>query len=213
MSRCFTRPDRSLVSMPRAAAESLCTRNRSGQSISVKNCYIWIPHVAARVPAYNSASPLENEMIPCVVELVSSTDCPSLIPTQALLLRPSKHYQGKRGDTPAGFPVGMTLRECGLCTRCRTARRARSSVPHVPWAMFLVRFSTRYCKSGLSVARYPNNTNKTAQPRCLHIVDCFVTVTLSGVFHSRACCTFRSCTAKVAHLKQPVHPQLDLQTT
>ena len=43
-------------------------------------------------------------------------------------------------------------------------------------------------------------TNKTAQPRFLLIVDWFVTVTLSGIFHSRACYTFRPHTVQVTHV-------------
>ena len=75
MSRCFTQPDPRLVIVPRAAAESLCTR--SGRCPTD-----FLTHAAARVATYNSASPLERE-----VALASSPDFPSLITTQELLLR------------------------------------------------------------------------------------------------------------------------------
>ena len=61
------------VNMPRAAAESLSTRNGSRHPISVRNCFNWMPHAAARVAAYNSVSALE--MTPRVIEHDSATDC------------------------------------------------------------------------------------------------------------------------------------------
>ena len=54
-------------------------------------------------------------MTPCVVELVSTTDCPSLITTQELLFRSfsfaANHCQRSCQDTPAGSPLGMTMRD------------------------------------------------------------------------------------------------------
>ena len=103
-----------VVIMPRAAAESLCTRSGSWQPMTVRNL-LQMPHAAARVGAYNSASPLEREMTPCVVELVSSTssslsghDCPITISV--------------RPETPVGFPVGVTMRD---------AASARSTSQHL----------------------------------------------------------------------------------
>ena len=55
------------------------TRNGSRHPISVRNCFNWMPHAAARVAAYNSVSALE--MTPCVIEHVSATDFNNLITT------------------------------------------------------------------------------------------------------------------------------------
>ena len=44
-----------------------------------------MPHAAARLAVCDSASPLEMEITPYVVELVLSTDSPSLITTNDLL--------------------------------------------------------------------------------------------------------------------------------
>ena len=51
---------------------TIYTRNGSRHPISVRNCFNWMPHAAARVAAYNSVAPLE--MTPGVIEHVSATD-------------------------------------------------------------------------------------------------------------------------------------------
>ena len=54
-------------------------------------------------------------MTPCVVQLVSSKDCPSMFTTLILLfvpsLSPPNHYQHTRQDTPAWLQLEMTMRD------------------------------------------------------------------------------------------------------
>ena len=57
------------------------------------------------------------------------------------------------------------------------------------------------------------HTNETALPRLLYIVDWFVTVTLSRLFQSRACHTFRSCTVRSAGARSAAHVKQRLWST
>ena len=105
----------------------------------------------ARVAAYNSASPVESEMTPCVAELVSSTESPPLITTQELLLR-SVSFAAQSQPAYTSWYSSLALAgddhaRCGLCTKYRTTRRARVSVPHVARVISLMRFLTRCCTS------------------------------------------------------------------
>ena len=103
-------------------------------------------------------------MTPCVVELVSSTDCPSLMTTQELLLRSVSFAAQSPSAYTSGYsslaPAGNDHAKCVLSTRYRTARRARAGVPHVARLIALMRFLTGYCTSGLSVARHPNTPTR-----------------------------------------------------
>ena len=207
VSRCLrysTRPDPRLVILPRAAAEPLRTRNGSGQPISVRNCCSWIPHAAARVAVYNSASPLKGEMTPCVVELVSSTDCRSLITTQELLLRSvsfaAQSLSAYTSRYSSLVPAGNDHARCGLCTRYRTTRRARASVPHVARVISRMRFVSGCCTSGLSVARFPNTQTRLRNQDFCSSLTGSSPLRCRESFHSRACYTFRSRTVQVTHV-------------
>ena len=54
-------------------------------------------------------------MTPCVFALVSSTDCPSLIKTQELLLRPvsfaAQSLSATCQDTPVVYPLSTTMQD------------------------------------------------------------------------------------------------------
>ena len=60
--------------MPHAAAKSVCTERQrlTGPCTAAVGCHILLSEL--EFAEYNSASPLEKEMTPCVVELVSRTD-------------------------------------------------------------------------------------------------------------------------------------------
>ena len=120
-------------------------------------CCSWTPYAAAQVAAYNSASPLEKEMTPCFLELVSSTDFPSLITTQELLMRSvsfaAQSLPANTSRYSSSALAGNDHARCGLCTRYRTTRRARASVPRVTRVISLVRFLTKHRTSSLSAAK------------------------------------------------------------
>ena len=105
-----------------------------------------------------------SEMTHCVVQLVSSTGCPSLITTQELLLRCVFFaVQSLSAHTPRHsslVPSGNDHATCGLFTRYRTTRRARATGPHVARVISLMKILTGYCKSVLSVARCPNTPTR-----------------------------------------------------
>ena len=63
--------------------------------------------------------------------------------------------------------------QCSTCCTCDSSHEVLDRVLHVK--------SVRHW-----ISQHPN---KSAQPRFLLIVDWFVTTTLSGIFHSRACFT------------------------
>ena len=129
-----------------------------------------------------------HEMKPSVVEIVSSTDCPSLITTQELLLRSvSFAALSLSAYTPAQFPLGITMLDAVCAQKYRTTRGARASVPHVAREISLMKFLTEYSTSGLSVARYPNTRLRNQDFR-------------SSLFHSKARDTFRPRTVQVTHV-------------
>ena len=137
--------------MPRAAFESVCTLSGTGQPISAGNCCSRFSQPAARDAAYICAPPLE--MTPCVVEVVSRNEFPSLTKMQKL-----------RGNVAASSR--NVHARCGLCSRFR-ATRARARVQCVAHANFRMGFLTGYCTSGLSDARWPNtSTRLCSQDSC-----------------------------------------------
>ena len=202
--RYSTRPDPRLVILPRAAAEPLRTRNGSRQPISVRNCCSWIPHAAARVAVYHSASSQKGEMTPCVVEVVSSTDCRSLITTQELLLRSgsfaAQSLSAYTSRYSSSVPAGNDHARCGLRTRYRTTRRARASVPHVARVISRMRFVSGCCTSGLSVARFPNAQTRLRNQDFCSWLTASSPLHCRESFHSRACYTIRSRTVQVTHV-------------
>ena len=185
-----------------SSCRELYTRSGRWQPISVRNCCSWMPHAAARNAAYTSASPLAKEMTPCVVELVSSTNFPSLDTTQELVFR------------RLGCPIAVSecIKVLQLCSNCKRPCKTRH-VHEVPHNTSCSRHCSTRCMSDLTHevhdkvlqvgsvrCHVTQHTNETAQPRFLYPVDWFVAVTLSGFFHSKACHTFRSCTVPITHV-------------
>ena len=137
-----------------------------------------------------------------------STDGPNLITTQELLFcsvsfaaQSLSAYTSRNSSLAA---AGNDHARCGLCTRYRTARRAPASSPHV--ARVISQEALDKILHVRSVRpQISEHTIKIAQPRFLLIVDWFVTITLSGIFHSRACHTFR----RVPHNLNLIHKIID----
>ena len=134
------------------------------------------------------------------LKLVSSTDCPSLITTQELLLHSvscaAQSLSAYTSRYSSLVHAGNDHTRRGLRTRHRPTRRARASVPHVAWVISLMRFLTGYCTSGLSVARYPNTrTRLRNQDFCSS-----ETGSSPSPCHCRVCYTVRLRTVQVTHL-------------
>ena len=123
----------------------------------------------------DAASPLESEMTPCVAELVSPADGPNLITTHELLLY---------CPIASAFEMRLVYKvpDHPSCSNQNSTCCTGDFSHEVLDRVVIVR----------SVRRQISEHTKTAQPSVLLIIEWLVTITLSGIFHSRACYAFRS---------------------
>ena len=203
-SRCFTQQDPRLVIMPRATFESVCPRCVLGQPISSRNCCSWNPHAAARDVAYISASRPEREMTPCVVELVSSTEFPSLTMTQsaALAFRLLRSLIAVSGYVKELWRLLNGTRPCKMRCVYSEPRNAWR------WSQSTMRSANHVSNEILNRVQYVRSvrrqiaqyTNETAHSGSVRFINKFICITSFGMVHHKRRHTFRSNTPKFAHL-------------